>query len=341
MAQMVAEQKTELLERLKQIGQQADRRAEEIEAQRRLPDDIAQAVIESGVLRLWIAKAYGGFEAPVADLLDAVETLAYHDGATGWVAMVTGTASLTSGFLPPAVGQEIFGHPRAMVGGLAAPMGRAVAVEGGLRVTGKWLWGSGTPFCSHIVGVVQVVDDDGKPTALPNGVRLPLVYFPKASVKLIDTWHVAGLKGTASGEYAVQDLFVPDGFWIGFPPSSPVIDAPLYRFPFAGALAAGVASAARGMARRALDEILELSPNKVPQWATKKLAERPVVQTQVARAEATYFAARAFLREAVANGWAEAEQGTVSVAASRRLRMAATYATEQADAAVEEAYRLG
>jgi len=247
---------SQLSKRLHEIGKDADSRTAEIEDLRRLPDDIAQALKDSGVLRLWTAKEYGGHEAHINAMLDATETLSYYDGSTGWVAMVTGTASLTSGFMQPEAGQRIFGDAGSMVGGLAAPMGMAQQVDGGLRVSGKWFWGSGTPFCTTIIGLAGVVDAEGKPSKLDNGVKLPLLFFKPGDVTLHDTWHVSGLKGTASGEYTVQDVFVPDGDWVAFPPVTPVLDRTLYRFPYTGALAAGVASAALGMARRALDEIL-------------------------------------------------------------------------------------
>lgn len=333
--------KTDLTKRLHQIGQMASERSAEIEAGRQLPEDIAQALIDSGVLRLWTASAYNGYQATIGDLLDSTETLAYYDGATGWVAIVTGTAALMSGFLPQSSAQEIFAPADAMVGGLAAPMGTAIRVDGGLRVTGRWMWGSGTRFCSWIVGIVRMVDENGQPAPIDGKVHMPLVYFPRDQVSLIDTWHVSGLKGTSSGEYEVNDVFVPDGYWLSFPPDAPVIDDPLYRFPFTGALAAGVASAALGMAQRALDEILDLAPSKTPQWSRKKLAEKPTVQDQVARAEANYRAARAFLRETVAEAWREAEIGNPSIETKRRLRMAATYATEQAAKTVDVAYHLG
>ena len=332
---------SQLLKRLHEIGKDADSRTAEIEDLRRLPDDIAQSLKDSGVLRLWTAKEYGGHEAHINAMLDATETLSYYDGSTGWVAMVTGTASLTSGFMQPEAGQRIFGDAGSMVGGLVAPMGMAQQVDGGLRVSGKWFWGSGTPFCTTIIGLARVVDAESKPSKLDNGVKLPLLFFKPEDVTLHDTWHVSGLKGTASGEYTVQDVFVPDGDWVAFPPVTPVLDRTLYRFPYTGALAAGVASAALGMARRALDEILVLGPNKTPQWTRDKLSERPVVQTQIAQAEANYRAARAFLRETVAQVWEEVEAGEASLESRRLLRMAATHATEQAAKTVDTAYHLG
>ena len=337
----MSQQLDNLTKRLHELGAEADRRAVEIDDQRVLPTDIAEAMIDSGVLRLWVAEAYGGMQATVADLLDAVETLAYYNGSLGWVAAVTGTAAYNSGYLVPEVAHAIFDDPKGMTGGLAAPMGTAVQEPGGLRVRGRWQWGSGTPFCSYILGVVGVVDAEGKPSTLDDGTRMPLVYFPRDQVELIDTWRVSGLRGTASGEYQVVDVFVPDGYWIPFPPASPLIDAPLYRFPAFGALAAGIASVALGLAKRALDEIRELGPNKTPRWSTTKQAERSTVQLKVAEAEATYCAARAFLREAAANAWNEASDGQCSLETRGRLRMAATYATGQAAQVVDVAYGIG
>ena len=122
---MDLDQKATLTDKLHRLGKEANQRAAEIEALRRLPDDIAQKIKESGVLKLWTAEAYGGYQAPIHDLLDATETLSYYEGSTGWVAMVTGTASLMSGYLSAEAAQEIYGPDQAMVGGLAA---RAVCV---------------------------------------------------------------------------------------------------------------------------------------------------------------------------------------------------------------------
>lgn len=331
----------QFVENLQQIGKAADKRALELETKRSLPPDLAEAIIDSGAIRLWVAEAYGGYQAPVAVLLDAVELLSYYNGSLGWVAMVTGTAALNSGYLAPDAAHQIFADPKGMTGGLAAPMGTAVQEENGLRVNGRWLWGSGTPFCSYILGVVTVVDSDGNPSQLDDGTQMQLVYFPQEQVTLHDTWHVSGMRGTASGEYEVNDVLVPNGFWIPFPPHTPHIDAPLYRFPMFGALAAGVASVELGLAQRALDEIKQLGPQKAPRWSVKKLAERPSVQYQVAQAEARYHAARAFLRQAVGQAWQEAEANSVSLKKRRQLRMAATFATHEAAQVVDVAYNIG
>jgi len=42
--------------------------------------------------------------------------------------------------------------------------------------------------------------------------RLRSFLFPKSSAKMTDIWHTIGLRGTASNEYVIKDLFVPQRF---------------------------------------------------------------------------------------------------------------------------------
>jgi alkylation response protein AidB-like acyl-CoA dehydrogenase len=116
----------------------------------------------------------------------------------------------------------------------------------------------------------------------------------------------------------------------------------LYRFPFLGALALGVCAVTLGLARRAQDELVALAGGKRPAGSSRSLAERPVVQAAVARAEAGWRSARALVRESGAEAWADAEAGRpLADEHRRRLRLAATNATWQAAAAVDLMYHAG
>jgi indole-3-acetate monooxygenase len=120
------------------------------------------------------------------------------------------------------------------------------------------------------------------------------------------------------------------------------VDAPLYRFPFLGALALGVCAVTLGLARRARDELVLLAGGKRPAQSSRTLAERPVVQAEVARAEAAYRSARAFVREAVEDAWEAAGGGDPLSGEHRRLlRLAATDATWRAAGAVDLMYHAG
>ena len=307
----------------------ADNRADEIESGGRIPTDIAEALIDSEVFRTWIPKQYGGLEGTVADLLDSIERAAYHDGATGWCVMIGGSTALNAGFLPPEFAELIYGDPRAVTGGFGMPAGVGTPVGGGIKVTGEWAWGSGSSHCTWFGGGVSI---EGKRGA-------PFVFFDMDDIEFLDTWHVSGMKGTASTHYRTVDAFVPEGRWVDFAANpTPVTDSPLYRFSFLGALALGVSAVTLGLAERAIDELIALG-EKQPAGSSKGLAERPVIQAELALAEANVRSARAFVREIVDECWHAAEQqGHLTDEQKRLLRLASTNAGKRSAEAVDLCY---
>jgi len=312
-----------LSERVEAAGREASARAADTEALRRLPDEVAAAIVGTGLLRAWVPARYGGAEAGALEVLDAIEALAFHDGAAAWCAMIGATTALTAARLPPEWAQRIYGDPAAVTGGFALPSGTGHRTDGGLLVDGRWSWGSGTHHCTWIGGGVLV-----------DGVGAPFVFFERDQVEILDTWRVAGLRGTGSNDYVVTEAFVPEGRWVQLT-GEPVVDGAVYRLPFLGLLALGVASVALGLARRAQAELVELAGGKRPVGSARSLAERSVVQVEVARAEAARRSARAFVREVLDQATASAE---VTDEDRRNLRLAATNATWAAAGAVDRMY---
>jgi len=331
-----------VLSTIEALGRQADARASETERLRRLPDELAAALVGAGVFRLCVPRRYGGGEAHLLEVLEVIERLAYHDGSTGWCAMIGATTGLTAALLPPDFAREIYGDPGSVTGGYALPVGAAVPVEGGLLVNGRWAWGSGANHCTWIGGGCWIVDGSGERAPRPDGLVAPFVFFQRSQVELLDTWRVAGLRGTGSTDFEVSDALVPEGRWVQLRGARPLIDGPLYRFPLLSALALGVCAVALGLARRAQDELVALAGGKRPVQSSRTLAERPVVQAQVARGEAAWRSARAFVVEVVSEAWeAAAAGGSLGDDHIRRLRLAATDATWRAASAVDLAYHAG
>ena len=79
------------MEGLEAAGKLADALAAETEQLRRLPDEVVEALVPTGIYRSMVPAAYGGGEWPLLDVLAAIEGLAYHDGSTAWCAMIGAT----------------------------------------------------------------------------------------------------------------------------------------------------------------------------------------------------------------------------------------------------------
>lgn len=317
-------------------------RADEIEAARRLPADIAQSLAQAGAFNMVRPKSLGGLEMAPLDLVGVLHAIARAEASTGWCVMIGATTAINAAYLPSDVAKEVYCDPHSITGGVFAPMGRADDMGDHYKVTGRWQWGSGSANCDWLCGGAMIFKD-GELQRLNNGAPYHrMMIFPAGAVDLIDTWHVMGMKGTGSGDIAVTDILVPKARSVSLIADTPVETGPLYRFPVFGLLAMGVASVALGNAAGALDEIKVLARAKKPQGGQRSLAERSVIQTDLMRAEAKLASAEAFFRESIAGCWEGATtRGALSPQERATLRLAATHATETAADVAKTAFTLG
>ena len=313
--------------------------APEIEAARRLPPEVVQALVEAGVFKLLVPRALGGSEGSLETLLSVLEELARADGSAGWVAMIGASSALMCGFLDEETAREVYGPVDAITCGTFAPFGRATIVDGGFRVSGRWPFASGSLHAQWVMGGAAVEGAEKQPKGAPN-IRSML--FRRDEIRVLDTWDVSGLCGTGSNDFEVENVFVPGARAFSLLTDRPRQAGPIFLQPFFGVLASGVAAVTLGIARAAIDALIELARKKQPPGARRSLAHREVVQLEVGRAEAELGAARAFLFDSAARSAAEvAATGAASLATRARMRLAASHAGTAAARAVDRMYEAG
>jgi alkylation response protein AidB-like acyl-CoA dehydrogenase len=327
-----------LLSFARELAPRVAARSDEIESARRLPADLAQEMAHAGLFRMFIPEAYGGLELHPARFLEVIEELSRADGSTGWCLMIGAATAMSAAWLPEPTARAIFEPREVIIGGVAAPMGRAERVEGGFRVTGRWPWASGSQHSQWLIGGA-VVTQQGKPSLSPSGMpELRLLTMPARDVVLHDTWHASGLCGTGSGDMEVKELFVPADHSFSLITERPRVSRPLYGFPTFGLLAVGLPAVTLGIARRAIDELSALAHQKVILPSRKPLATRAAVQMAVAEAEAHLRSARALLFETVNNAFTAAAREEVTVRTRAQVRLALTHAVRTSARVVDLMY---
>ena len=335
----------DLLAAAERFAPEIAERAAEIEANRFLPQDMAKRFAEAGLYRLCVPEVYGGLESHPGELVKVVERIAQADGSAAWCVFIGATSGVVAAFLEPSEAERIFGDPLTITAGVFAPRGKAVhANEGGVdgyRVTGRWQWGSGSRNASWISGGALIIGDDGKPEMAAEGLpQNRMMMFRAEDVLLHDTWDVSGLCGTGSTDFEVKDLFVPAARAVSLVSDRPLA-RPLYCFPTFGLLGIGIAAVSLGLARGAIDTLVELAGGKTPQGSSKPLALRAKAHLDVSQAEALTRSARAFLMETVEAAWdAATKDGEITVAHRRDIRLATTHAVQSAARAVDLMYTL-
>ena len=313
---------------------------DDVEAARRVPAELSDAMASAGFYRMFVPEALGGSEVAPATGCRVFETLAEGEASCAWVAFIGATSGTTLARMPEDVAREVFATPETMIAGVFAPNGRAEIADGGFRVNGRWQWGSGTENADWILGG-SLLMQDGAPLKDSRGnVRQHMMMFRADEVDILDTWHVTGLRGTGSTDFQVEDVFVPEGRAVGYNiRGNP--DRPLYQFPNFTFLALGIAAVTLGIARAAIDELVELAQTKKRVGSSTTMVDKPHSHLEVARAEATLRSARAFYYDAIGAAWEVAVRGDeVPIELRRDLRLATNHAVESSVKAVDAMYTL-
>lgn len=314
-----------------------------IEANRRLPDALAAQLTGAGLNHLYLPASAGGPEVDPLSAMTAVEILAAADGSTAWCAHVSSANAWQIATLGPdavATMAELAGRPPRRFSGSNRPCGTARPVEGGYVVSGRWDFASNCLHADWYCGAC-LVDERGAEEGGQRRTRA--VFLPVAEGTILDTWQVAGLRGTGSNDFVVDEVFVPaDRVSAGRHLAAQT--GPLYHRRLSmvvnWALTAGVAL---GLGRGALDAFGQLAADGTA-GAEQPLRERAPVQLAVGRAEARLQAARVFCRSSVAEVWEAAVAGADDGELDRLIppaRLAIVHALHEAVEVVNQLFHAG
>lgn len=324
-----------LLQAAREVAPEIAAVRDEIDRTRQLPVSLADRLRAEGLFHLWLPRAFGGPELHPTEYLAVIERLAMADGAVGWCATVSGVFSLLAGGLPAAAAQAIFGD-HAVVAGSVNPTGRAEAVAGGFRASGRWTYASGIGHASWILANC-VIHEKGTPRRTASGAPdMRFLFLPRSAAEILDTWHVSGLKGTSSNDFQLAGVFVPEAFALPAFAATPQVAGALYRVPPISLFCVALASVVLGIARAAVQALVDLAASKTSMGVTGTLRDKPAAQLQIARAEALIRAARAHLIEAIDRQWEEIATGhPPTMPARAAIRLATSFCAEACADAVD------
>ncbi len=311
------------------------------EAERKVPADVMKALHDAGLFRLLMPRSLGGAEASPLAYMQVLEEISAADGSTAWCLGQGLGCSLAAAFLDHDIAAEIFDTADGVLAWGPPNGAKAIKVDGGYRVTGRWRFASGSPNCTWYGGHSEVCDADGTPIKDKNGRPvMRTMLFKAADAEAINVWDVIGLRGTGSDDYAVKDLFVPDAYttWRDSAPDRRE-KGPLYNIPLLTMYGMGFSGVAQGLARTVLEEFMKLAQEKSASGMSIKLAENAVIQSQTAQAVAKRESGRAYLCNMIKAFYAAAVAGgDYSLDLRARLRISITWSMQQAKEALDFAY---
>jgi alkylation response protein AidB-like acyl-CoA dehydrogenase len=319
---------SEYLEAIEQLAPMVAEHRVCFDRDRKIPEVVFRAFAEAGLFRLWLPTALGGPELSPTEFMQVVEAASSLDGSIGWIVANGSGMSRIAGYLPEAVAGEWFAAPYSFITSATGAIGSAEPVRGGYRVSGRWPFGSGSSHATRFMGLAAVK---------VGGVNGPPIccYFAREHVKLHDTWHVSGLRGTGSSDFEVTDLFVPLEHTHDFAAPRPSQPGIIYRIPSLSIFPWSIAGSPLGIASGAIAAFTTAAKlKKVRSATTTSLQDREIMQSTLGRAEATIGAARAYLNEAMGELLLMLARDDNDIATRARLRIACAYAAESSTSIV-------
>ena len=310
---------------------------------RRLPDDVVDALIGAGLFRFTVPREMGGEDASIRETIETLEAIAAIDGSVGWNVMIGSEINaMAAGGMPQDSAREVFlENPRVIMcggGGPGTEPGRAQREDGGYRVWARSSFISGCHNSEWCFQSATVFDGD-EPALDGNGRPINRTFFiHKSQFEIIDTWDVAGLRGSGSHDVKVDGALVPEK-WSAIELMLPArFDNPVFRVPVPMRLSYNKAAVAIGIAKGSMDAFLDLAQTKTPFLARTLLKDRPLAQYRLGESAATFHAARAFLMEAMdglSESLAEGESAP-SLEATKMGRLACTFAANASMRVVDD-----
>jgi alkylation response protein AidB-like acyl-CoA dehydrogenase len=310
----------------------------ETEENRCLAPAIVERLIGSRLCRLAVAAEHDGLALPPTEALDVYEALSAEEASVGWIVWNNALPCFFGRFLDPETRAEIFADSGWLYASSTRPTGKAFVDPGGYRIAGRWSLVSGCGLAEWIALMCVVHDGDAPRMIAPGVPELRAAFVRRDALRILDTWHVGGLRGTGSHDVVVDGARVPHNRTIS--PADPItLDAPLGRVPMIATMAAGFAAQALGIARAALRTLVDLG-SKAAVDGGPGLRDRPSVQLLVAQQTAAAEAASDYLRRRLGTLWAAAERGTDAppLAEIGSVWAAAYHAVDVAKVTIEGVY---
>ncbi|HTE33646.1 MAG TPA: hypothetical protein VK666_24865, partial [Chryseolinea sp.] len=176
------------------------------EAQGTLTPAQLQLIYERKWLKMMVPLYAGGLELSLPQVMEILEAAAWADGSFGWTLNLGAGANMFAAYLPPEIAKKLFIHTEICIAGSGALSGKAEKVDGGYLVNGSWRYATGAPH-AQFFSISCILTENDEPTSTTRSFIVP-----RHQVTITDLWNSHGLKATASHDFKIEDVLVPDDF---------------------------------------------------------------------------------------------------------------------------------
>ncbi len=306
---------------------------------RRLPDTSVGDIDRLGIIGVATPTALGGSGLGPEAIFQLTFELAKGCGSTAWCAGNWAVHNLLLAAFPEQAQEECFDRrdrlPR-MSTGFSPLRSRMTPADGGAVIDGSWDFASGVDHADWMC--VVAVGDKG-----------PLIFLvPTEDLKVVDTWHTSGLRGTGSKDVLAESVFVPEHRILSLraasearTPGRELHATPFLRVPFFSIFAPGVIGTILGLAAGGYDEFVHRTAEKLGGISGVKVGERGDVHLRMGLAASNIEAGTLMVLKTYDEVRAAGESGVYSIDDRVRWRARIAWAAKLATEAMTLLFKAG
>ena len=291
--------KTSMLNRIDSIRESLSAAGDEAQHLRHLPAWASKEIADMGLYRYALPTELGGENLRAREQIEIVEAVSAIDGSVGWCVQISSEINaLVVRQMEPALAKEIFDDWDVLICSGHGPAngrnpGRNVRTDGPgwrLNYQGGFASGSENATWNYLMGPMCVDEATNEP---PNASFM----IPRGEFEIVDTWDMAGMRGSGSHDVRMVDCYVPPEHLMpgrSLAPSEKW-DNPTFRNPTHAIY--NKTAVALGVCRGAIDAFIDLAMGKVPWGTSATLKDQSLVQYRVGEAQAKLLSARSYVME--------------------------------------------
>jgi alkylation response protein AidB-like acyl-CoA dehydrogenase len=287
---------------------------------RRISDEVFEAVKATGAFSISAPTKFGGLAANTREAHAVARAIGRGDGSLAWVDGILDSGAWVLSLMDERAQEDVWGEGGgldSLISIVLATSSDATPVAGGYRVTGKWGYGTGSLQATWSLLGIPLKNEAGEV------VDAGLALIPTADLTYEDNWFVAGMKSTASVMQVADDVFVPahrvfpltaavEGGYLGDNPEAS------YTTIFVPSLFMKLAGPHLGMGRAALDFVIAKAESKaIAYTGYEKQADSAIFQSAVAKAAVQLNAAEAVAQQVADQIFDATERGYYAPYAER------------------------
>ncbi len=201
-------------------------------------------LFEHKLFKCFLSEKVNGLGLTIPQTLSIIEDASYLNGSLGWLIQIGNGGNYFLTNFEEKKGLDLFSKKNAVIAGSGTATSNATLVDGGVIVSGKWKFCSGSEYATLFTVTFNMGDSE----EIKSGI------IPREHIKILEDWKTVGMKNTSTNSIEIENVFIPNDHIFNVYEKKSFLDEPVFNLPFIIYAQAFFISVAFGIFKRLIDE---------------------------------------------------------------------------------------